>query len=167
MNNSEFQIKRHQTDIKTAQGAMAISLVLTLIYILKAIASGNTNFYFSLYTVEFFMKYSAFFPEFRGTFPKAAAAAVIAAFMILAIVFTVLSQKKPVVLFGCLALYSFDTVFMLIGKLSGFFSPLAQDDFIDIIVHAFILTFLIIGVIGFKKLGASGNIQSENKTETK
>lgn len=159
---SEFQIKRYQTDIKSAQGAMAMSLVLTLIYIIKAFFSGNLHFYFSLYTVEFFLKYSAFFPEFRGEFPKAAAVAVILVFFILAIVLTVLSQKKPVFLFGCLAIYGFDTVFMLIGKLSGFFSPVCQTEFIDVIVHAFILAFLIMGVIGYKKLGAS---QSGNKTE--
>ena len=160
---SEFQIKRCQTDIKSAQGAIAMSLILTLIYIIKAFVSGNLHFYFSLYTVEFFLKYSAFFPEFRGEFPKAAAVAVILVFFVLAIVLTVLSQKKPVFLFGCLALYGFDTVFMLIGKLSGFFSPVCQAEFIDVIVHAFILTFLIMGVIGYKKLGAS---KPGNETET-
>ncbi|MGN1443074.1 MAG: hypothetical protein ACI4XE_04415 [Acutalibacteraceae bacterium] len=162
MNNPEFKRKRYQTDIKSAQGAMAIALVLTLIYIIRAIFSGNLHFYFSLYTVEFFMKFSDFYPELKGTFPKIAAAAVIIAFIGFAVIFTVLSQKKTVFLYGCLALYTFDTVFMLAGKLSGFFSPLAQDDFIDIIVHAFILTFLIIGVIGHTKLKKLNSIQADD-----
>ena len=151
MDKNEFTLKRIQTDIKSAQGAMAMSLILTLIYIIKAIISKNLNFYFSFYTVEFLLKYSGFFPEFRGALPKAAAAAAIVVFMGILIVFTALSPKKTGFLYGCLALYGFDTVFMLGGKLSGFFSPLAQEDFIDIIVHAFILTFLIIGVVALVK----------------
>lgn len=151
MDKNEYRLKRIQTDIKSAQGAMAISLVLTLIYIIKAIFSKNLNFYFSFYTVEFLLKDSGFFPEFKGALPKAAVVVGILAFMGLAITFTALSQKKPSFLYGCLVLYGFDTVFMLIGKLSGFFSPLVQEDFIDIIVHAFILTFLIIGVAALIK----------------
>ena len=151
MDKNEFTLKRIQTDIKSAQGAMAMSLILTLIYIIKAIFSKNLNFYFSFYTVEFLLKDSEFFPEFKGALPKAAVVVGILAFMGIAIAFTALSQKKPGFLYGCLALYGFDTVFMLGGKLSGFFSPLAQEDFIDIIVHAFILTFLIIGVVALVK----------------
>lgn len=167
MDKNEHKIRRLQTDIKSAQGGMAMAMLLTLIYMIRAFISGNLNFYFSFYTVEFFMKYSDFFSEFKGTFPFAASAAVIVVFMILAIIFTVLSQKKPAFLFVCLALYGFDTVFMLVGKLSGFFSPLAQEDFIDIIVHGFILTFLVIGVIGYKKYRALGDIQTQDEDTQK
>lgn len=152
MNNSEFRLKRIQTDIKSAQGSMAMALLLTLIYIVRAVISKNLNFYFSLYTAEFLIKFSDFAPGCRGSLPKPAAAVLIAVFIVAALIFTVLSQKKPAFLYGCLALYGFDTVFMLLGKLTGFFSPFVQEDFIDIVVHAFILTFLIIGVIGYKKL---------------
>lgn len=155
MSNGEFRKKRLQTDIKSAQGAMAMAMVLTLIYIVRAVFTGNLNFYFSFYTVEFFLKISDFFPGFSGGFPKIASVAVISVFLIFSVIFTVLSQKKPVFLCGCLALYGFDSIFMLIGKLSGFFAPLAQTDFIDIIVHVFILAFLVLGVIGCKKLGGT------------
>ena len=50
MDKNEFTLKRIQTDIKSAQGAMAMSLILTLIYIIKAIFSKNLNFYFSFFT---------------------------------------------------------------------------------------------------------------------
>ena len=162
MDKNEFTLKRIQTDIKSAQGAMAMSLILTLIYIIKAIFSKNLNFYFSFYTVEFLLKDSGFFPEFKGALPKAAVVVGILAFMGLAIAFTALSPKKPGFLYGCLALYGFDTVFMLSGKLSGFFSPLAQEDFIDIIVHAFILTFLIIGVAALVKQKRSDLTDTKN-----
>lgn len=161
--DSEFQSKRLQTDIKSAQGAMAMSLVLTVIYIIRALIAKNLNFYFSLYTAEFLIKYSAFAPGYRGNLPKVAAAVIIAAFIVIALIFTVLSQKKPVFLYGCLAVYGFDTVFMLIGKLSGTFSPLVQEDFIDITVHAFILSFLIIGVIGYNKLKKLDPTKAETK----
>lgn len=153
--DSEFKLKRIQTDIKSAQGAMAMSLVLTLIYIVRALIARNLDFYFSLYTVEFLIKASDFAPGFKGSLPGAAAAAFIVVFIAAATVFTVFAQKKPVFLYGCLAVYGFDTVFMLIGKLSGYFSPFVQEDLIDIIVHGFILAFLIIGVIGYEKMKKS------------
>lgn len=150
--DSEFKLKRIQTDIKSAQGAMAMSLALTLIYIVRALIARNLDFYFSLYTVEFLIKASEFAPGFKGSLPGAAAIAVMVAFIAAAAVFTVLAQKKPVFLYGCLAVYGFDTIFMLIGKLSGYFSPFEQTELIDVIVHGFILVFLIIGVIAQEKL---------------
>lgn len=150
--DSEFKLKRIQTDIKSAQGAMAMSLALTLIYIVRALIARNLDFYFSLYTVEFLIKASDFAPGFKGSLPGAAAIAVMVAFIAAAAVFTVLAQKKPVFLYGCLAVYGFDTIFMLIGKFSGYFSPFEQTELIDVIVHGFILVFLIIGVIAQEKL---------------
>lgn len=150
--DSEFKLKRIQTDIKSAQGAMAMSLALTLIYIVRALIARNLDFYFSLYTVEFLIKASEFAPGFKGSLPGAAAIAVMVAFIAAAAVFTVLAQKKPVFLYGCLAVYGFDTIFMLIGKFSGYFSPFEQTELIDVIVHGFILVFLIIGVIAQEKL---------------
>lgn len=149
--DSEFKLKRIQTDIKSAQGAMAMSLALTLIYIVRALIARNLDFYFSLYTVEFLIKASEFAPGFKGSLPGAAAIAVMVAFIAAAAVFTVLAQKKPVFLYGCLAVYGFDTIFMLIGKFSGYFSPFEQTELIDVIVHGFILVFLIIGVIAQEK----------------
>lgn len=149
--DSEFKLKRLQTDLKSANGAMAMALVLTVIYIVRALIAGNLNFYFSLYTVEFLIKSSDFAPGFKGSLPGAAAAVIIVAFIAVAAVFTVLSQKKPVFLYGCLAVYGFDTVFMLAGKFSGYFSPVVPEDYIDIIVHAFILAFLIIGTVSYQK----------------
>ena len=150
--DSEFKLKRIQTDIKSAQGAMAMSLALTLIYIVRALIARNLDFYFSLYTVEFLIKASEFAPGFKGSLPGAAAIAVMVAFIAAAAVFTVLAQKKPVFLYGCLAVYGFDTIFMLIGKFSGYFSPFEQTELIDVIIHSFILVFLIIGVIAQEKL---------------
>ena len=164
--DNEFRIKRLQTDIKSAQGLMAMALVLSVIYIVRALIAKNLNFYFSLYTVEFLIKSSEYAPEYKGALPAAAAASIIAVFLALGAVLTVIAQKKPVLLYGCLAFYGFDTVFMLIGKLSGYFSPLAQEDFIDITVHAFILTFLIMGVIGYEKLKKTDVNQVQDK-ETK
>lgn len=159
--DSEFKRKRLQTDMKSANGAMAIALVLTVVYIVRALIAKNLNFYFSLYTVEFLIKSSDFAPGFRGSLPGAAAAAIIVAFIAVSAVFTVLSQKKPVFLYGCLAVYGFDSVFMLAGKFSGYFSPVVAEDYIDIIVHAFILAFLIMGTVSYHKMK---KIESE-KTE--
>lgn len=146
------KIKRLQTDMKSAQGAMAMALVLTLIYIIRTAVMQDFNFYFSMYTVEFLIKFSDFSPAMRGSLPEAAAAVAIAVIIIALLTLTVLSQKKPQFLYGCLAFYVFDTVFLLCGKISGFFAPLSQSDFIDIIMHAFILVFLVAGVIGYEKL---------------
>lgn len=159
--DSEFKLKRFQTDIKSAQGAMAMSLVLTIIYIVRALITKNLNFYFSLYTVEFLIKSSDFAPGFRGSLPGAAAAAGIVAFIAVSVVFTVLSQKNPVFLYSCLAVYGFDSLFMLAGKFSGYFSPVVAEDYIDIIVHAFILVFLIIGTVSYQKMKKTESEKTE------
>ena len=43
------QIKKHQTNIKSAVGAFGMSLIMTLVYLVKALLGQNFNFYFSNY----------------------------------------------------------------------------------------------------------------------
>ena len=45
---SNKQIKKHQTNIKSAVGAYGMALIMTLVYIVKALLGKNFFFYFSI-----------------------------------------------------------------------------------------------------------------------
>lgn len=151
MNNSEIE-KKYRTYIKSAQGAMGMALVLTLIYIIKAVISGNLNFWFCTYVVEFLIKSTSFFQPYNGTFSQPLAIVLIVLYILLLAVTVVLSQKNGKWLYACLALYGADTLFMLWGNFSNHFAAFTQGQWIDIIFHGFILVFIIVGITGCKGL---------------
>ncbi|MCM1544968.1 MAG: hypothetical protein NC110_06675 [Ruminococcus sp.] len=151
MNSSEIE-KKYRTYIKSAQGAMAMALVLTLVYIVRAVISGNLNFWFSAYVVEFLIKSAGFFPPYEAAISQPIAIVLMAMFIAVLAVAVVLSQKNGKWLYACLVLYGIDTVFLLWGDFSNHFAPFVQEQWIDIIVHAFILLFTVVGIVGCKGL---------------
>lgn len=150
--NSEHLEKRYKTDIKSAQGVVAMATVLTVIYIIRRLFTGRFDFYFCTAVTEFLLKAAQFSPEYRGALPNAAAIAGIVVYIGLFIVAVILSQKKAKLLWFSLALYTFDTVFLLAVDLSGYFGSFAAEYLIDIIFHLFILVFLAVGIHANKKL---------------
>lgn len=151
MNSSEIE-KKYRTYIKSAQGAMAMALVLSLIYIVRAVISGNLNFWFCTYVVEFLVKSAGFFAPYEASLSQPISIVLMAMFIAVLAAAVVLSQKNGKWLYACLVLYGADTVFLLWGDFSNHFAPFAQDQWIDIITHAFILLFIIVGIIGCKGL---------------
>ncbi|MCM1363979.1 MAG: hypothetical protein NC122_02560 [Faecalibacterium sp.] len=151
MNSSEIE-KKYRTYIKSAQGAMAIALVLTLVYIVRAAISGNLDFWFCTYVVEFLIKSAGFFAPYEVSLSQPIAVTLIVLFIAVLAVAVVLSQKNGKWLYACLVLYGIDTVFLLWGDFSNHFAVFAQDQWIDIIVHAFIILFTVVGIVGCKGL---------------
>lgn len=150
--NSEHLEKRYKTDIKSAQGVVAMTTMLTVIYIIRRLFTGRFDFYFCTAVTEFLLKAAQFSPEYRGALPNAAAIAGIVVYIGLFIAAVILSQKKVKLLWFSLALYTFDTVFLLAVDLSGYFGSFAPEYLIDIIFHLFILVFLVVGIHSDKKL---------------
>ncbi|MGN0468512.1 MAG: hypothetical protein ACI4GY_07305 [Acutalibacteraceae bacterium] len=151
MNSSDAE-KRYLTYIKSAQGTIGMMLVLNLIYILKALISKNLNFWFSLYLTEFMIKSSSFVDGYNGNVPKAVSVVVIVLSIALLAVLTGLSQKNPKLLYACLVFYGLDTVFLLVGDFMNIFGDFCENSLIDIIIHAFVVAFIINGIYGVKKL---------------
>lgn len=162
MNNSELE-KKCRTYIKSAQGSITLTLILSLIYIVRAFISGNLNFWFSTYVVEFLVKSSDFCTQYAGSLSKPLAAVLIVAFIALLACATALSQKKGEWLFVCLVIYGLDTALLLWGDFSNHFEPFTQDKWIDIVVHAFVLVFIIVGIVGFRGLRKMNLSEQEPK----
>lgn len=156
--------KKLLTNIKSAQGSFALAQIMTVIYVVKTLISKNFNFWFSNYITELAMKSASFtksfegsFSEmfetnFKGTLPTAAAIAIILVYtaVLLGIAFS--AQKKPKLLYAELVLYGFDSLCLVAGRIFGFPSELAGEGLIDVIFHAFIILFIIVGIVSQKKL---------------
>ncbi|MGN1419704.1 MAG: hypothetical protein ACI4W6_10275 [Acutalibacteraceae bacterium] len=151
MNSSDAE-KRYKTYIKSAQGTIGMILVMNLIYILKALISKNLNFWFSLYLTEFMIKSSNFVDGYNGSVPKIVSVIVIVLSIAVLAVLTGLSQKNPKLLYACLVFYALDTVFLLVGNIMNIFGDFCESSFIDIIIHAFVVAFIINGIYGVQKL---------------
>lgn len=151
MNSSDAE-KRYKTYIKSAQGTIGMILVLDLIYILKALISKNLNFWFSFYSTQYMIKASSFVDGYNGNIPKAVSVVVIILTIAVFAVLTGLSQKNPKLLYACLVLYALDTVFLLVGDAINIFGDFCESCFIDIIIHAFVVAFIINGIYGAHKL---------------
>lgn len=152
VDKNEELIRRYSTYVKSGAGAVVISLVTTIIYLVRMFVTGNVEFWLSTYITQFMVKSSSFVPEYSGNMPKPAAIAVIAVCFIAMLIPTVLSQKNNKWLKISLALFSIDTLMNIVCVSLNVFHDFTQNSFIDIIFHLFILTFLIMGVYGSKKL---------------
>ncbi|MDO4380125.1 MAG: hypothetical protein Q4D20_04540 [Clostridia bacterium] len=159
--------KRYRTDIKSAQGVAAMALVLSLVYIVRWLITKEFDFYFCTSVTEFLLKAASFSENFRGSIPAAAAIAGAAVYIGLYILGVILGQKDPKKLWFTLILYLADTVFLLAIDFSGYFAPFAKENVIDIVFHAFLLVFLIVGVSSVKKLTAMNLPLVLPKEETK
>ncbi len=145
-------IKKYQTNMKSAQGTVILSLILNLIYIIRAVISKNLSFWFSTYVTEYMLKSSGFFPGYEGSFPKAAAIMIILIEVLLLLLPAAFSERNGKLLYICLGVYLFDTIFMAFGKALNVFGDFNEGSFIDIIFHFFVLLFIIGGILSHRKL---------------
>lgn len=155
MNNEQLE-KRFHTDIKSAQGVIAMATVLTVIYIIRWVFTKEFDFFFCTSFSEFLLKAARFSPEYRGNLPNAVAIAAAAGYIIIYFVAVILAQKNPKTLWFSLALYVFDTVFLLAIDITGYFGKFTGEYLIDIVFHVFILLFLIVGIYACKRLEKMG-----------
>jgi len=148
--------KRYRTDIKSAQGVGAMALVLTIVYIVRWLFTKEFDFYFCTAVTEFFLKAAEFSKDYSGSIPTAAVIAAVAVYIGLFIAAVLLAQKDPKKLWFSLLLYSIDTVFLIGVDISGFFGSFVKENVIDLVFHAFLLVFMVVGVSSVKKLQKAG-----------
>lgn len=142
-------IKKHETNIKSAQSGFALAGVLGLIYIIRYFITGNFNFYFSLSVPEMMLKLSH-----SGEFNKAAAYGIMGVFLAVYIVFTVLNSKNTKWLKLSLGLYALDFVCLLVFIFAVMTKPVDSAVYIEVVIHFFVILFLSVGVYSDKKLKA-------------
>lgn len=141
------KIKKLQTNIKSAQSTFALAGILALIYVVRYFVTGNFNFYFSSYITEFALKAAQ-----NNMLPTTASYAVLTVYAAFFVVCCIFSLKTKHGLLICLIFYALDFIALIAGTVVSPFGPVGEEVFIDIIVHVFVILFLVMGVYSAKKL---------------
>lgn len=143
----EEMIKKHETNVKSALSGFALAGVLALIYIVRYFIKGDFGFYFSFAFSEVLLRL-----QDSGKLSPVIAYVLIGIFVAICIACILLVRKDSKNLKFCLGFYLFDTAFLIVNALVCFGGKIAPDFFIDVIIHAFIIVFLIVGVKSAKVL---------------
>ena len=144
---AEDIIKKHQTNIKSAQSAFALAGVLGIIYIVRYLIKGNFDFYFSLSFTEIMLRLGA-----EGSISKTVSFLLIALFLGIYIAFTALASKDSKYLPLFLGEYVFDFLCLGVLLLVLRHAPVPPDAYIDAIVHLFVIVFISAGIYSHKKV---------------
>lgn len=151
METSEKE-KYYLSYIKSAQTALSVSFILNIVYVLRFIISKNFDFYFSVYTTEFFMKLSGFFSVYESKISKLSGAVIIAFVILVFAIILIISLKNSKFLSVGLLLYLLDFAFLLWGFFKNPFSDITEGVYIDICFHILIIIFLSVGIYSNKKM---------------
>lgn len=171
------QVKRLQADIKGGQGSFFLAVVVSLIYILKVLLSGNFNFFFSLFVPEVLLKSAAFTSDYpptfgaqysavfsdgvRGTVPNAVVWIALAVIYGACLVLAILARKKHMLVIGELVIYSVDTLLVWLCHLLSVPEVFSLNALIDPIFHLFVLILLIRSTVATVKLKKSGFTEAQ------
>lgn len=139
-------LKKHETNIKSASTAILLSGILGLIYVVRYILSGNFNFYFSLSFTDMLLRLG----EDKGGILVPAIISVV--YILMYTSFSVLMAKSKKAIYAGLGIYLFDFACLIYSFVCIFPNPLDSAHFIDVIVHLFVITFLVVGIISQKKI---------------
>lgn len=139
-------LKKHETNIKSASTAILLSGILGLIYVVRYILSGNFNFYFSLSFTDMLLRLG----EDKGGILVPAIISVV--YILMYTSFSVLMAKSKNAIYAGLGIYLFDFACLIYSFVCIFPKPLDSAHFIDVIVHLFVITFLVVGIISQKKI---------------
>lgn len=135
----EDLIKKHETNVKSAASAFALSGILGLIYIVRFFITKNFDFYFSLTFTELSLRLSD-----CGKIPDILSYVLIAAYAAIYIIVCLLAAKNPAKLSVALGLYIID--FLCFVPLFIFHGEIRPEYFIDVIVHLFVIIFIAVGI---------------------
>ena len=149
---TQDKIKKMQTNIKSAQSIFVLSGILALVYVVRYFVTGNFNFYFSSYITEFALKAADENIASAVTLSNGASYALLAVYAVLFIVCCVLCLKSKIGLWACLTLHLTDYAALLAGTALSVFGSFREEIFIDIIVHFFVLLFIVVGIYSTYKL---------------
>lgn len=140
-------LKKHETNIKSATSSFTLAGILGIIYIVRYILKDNFNFYFSLSFSELILRLSA-----SDIIPGLVAYIIIAVYLAIFIGIVILTVKSASNLKFSLGFYIFDCLCLIpLGIFLG--EEFTSDFFIDVIVHLFVILFLIVGIRSLKKKG--------------
>ncbi len=143
-------IKKHETNVKSANTAFSLAGILGIIYVIRYFITDNFDFHFSLSLPEMMLKLGH-----GGTVNPATAYGITAAFFALYILIVVLMQKNQKFLSLGLAVYAFDLLcllFFMFVVLRQFPASFSADLYIEVILHIFVILFLSVGVYSHGKL---------------
>ena len=149
---TQDKIKKMQTNIKSAQSIFVLSGIHALIYVVRYFVTGNFNFYFSSYITEFALKAADENIASAVTLSNGASYALLAVYAVLFLLCCVLCLKSKIGLWACLTLHLTDYAALLAGTALSVFGSFREEIFIDIIVHFFVLLFIVVGIYSTYKL---------------
>ena len=149
---TQDKIKKMQTNIKSAQSIFVLSGILALIYVVRYFVTGNFNFYFSSYITEFALKAADENIASAVTLSNGASYALLAVYAVLFLLCCVLCLKSKIGLWACLTLHLTDYAALIAGTALSVFGSFREEIFIDIIVHFFVLLFIVVGIYSTYKL---------------
>ena len=149
---TQDKIKKMQTNIKSAQSTFALFGILGLIYVVRYFVTGNFNFYFSSYITEFALKAADENIASAVTLSSGASYALLAVYAVLFLLCCVLCLKSKLGLWACLTLHLTDYAALLVGTALSVFGSFREEILIDIIVHFFVLLFIVVGIYSTYKL---------------
>ena len=139
-------LKKHETNIKSASTAILLSGILGLIYVVRYIISGNLNFYFSLSFTDLLLRLG----EDKGSILVPAVISVV--YILVYTSLSVLMAKSKKAIYAGLGIYLFDFACLIYSFVCIFPKPLDSAHFIDVIVHLFVIIFLVVGIVSQKKI---------------
>ena len=161
---SEKQIKQHQTNIKSGVGAYGMALIMTLVYVIKALLGKNFHFYFSNFVPEVLLKSAAFtsgyeadcsdafLASWRGALPTVWFCVFFALYAAACVALLLIAGKHPPFIWVLFAFHLCDTVLLLVGRWQGIPQGPTETMWIDVIFHVLVLLFLLVGGISGVKL---------------
>ncbi|MBR6567647.1 MAG: hypothetical protein IKK60_03245 [Clostridia bacterium] len=143
-------IKKHETNVKSANTAFTLVGVLGIIYVIRYFITGNFDFHFSLSVPEMMLKLGH-----GGTVNPYVAYGVTAVFFLVYILVTVLTVRNPKFIKLGLAFYTLDflcLLFFMFVVLRQFPDSFSDDLYIEVIIHIFVILFLSMGVYSHGRL---------------
>ncbi len=145
-------MKKHETNIKSATSGFTLAGVLGIIYIIRFFITKNFDFYFSLTFTELLLRLSDY-----GEIPDAFSYVLVADYVIAYLVIVVLIARNSKRLPLALGLYVFDCLCFV--PLFLFHRTIQPEYFIDVIVHLFVVVFLVVGIKSAKKVRQSDELK--------
>ena len=161
---SNKQIKKHQTNIESGVGAFWMTMIMTLVYLIKALLGKNFHFYFCNFVPEVLLKSAAFTTGYEGDFSESFLASwrgalpvvwfcvLFALYAGACIAVALLAGKHPPLIWALFAIHVCDTVLLLLGRWQGIPLGMEETVWIDVIFHVLVLLFLFVGGLSGVKL---------------
>ncbi|MFI3141864.1 MAG: hypothetical protein R3Y27_06105 [Clostridia bacterium] len=151
------QVKKLESNIKSSYGTFVVFPILTLIYVIRCFIAGDLNYYFASFFSEFLLKHTGYFEGYKEGLSLPLALAIIVVYNALFALCYVLSCKNFKWTYFGFALFVFDFALEIFCIVTNYFEPFHVDMLVDVIVHAFIAFFLILGMVSYKKLEKIGS----------